>query len=36
VIKLNIPPRLAPEPLIKEFSNKSMDRAEWLNKKPTL
>ena len=36
VIKLNVLPRLAPEPVIKEFSIQSMDRAEWLNKKATL
>ncbi len=36
VIKLNVLPRLAPEPVVKEFSIKSMDRTEWLSKKPTL
>jgi serine protease Do len=36
VIKLNILPRLTAEPVIKEFSIKSMNRLEWFNKKPTL
>ncbi len=36
IIKLNVLPRLEAQPVVKEFSIKSLSRQEWLKNKPTL